>query len=385
MYKKMCLASLHGLLDEIMRYPLVVGGFFYLCFNCSFVSLLLFVVISIIQLLTSSLISRLYDARAALQLREITEKYKTCTFTKVPVEELLSEMNIKKKVDVLLYYKKGIPYYGDVFQVINNDPKNPVKQLISFPFCRERSVIITTDDPYNNSVIARFRLLHEIGHWLYVDYRCWIISKIAVFSFIAINLFAFLFVIQLWLLILIFLISLFWFFQNLQCERFYTVNKVAESISDAFAYHLTEEKQIIHEYYRKYKFNEEQQRLDYFRKWFENPIDIENNHFFRKIIPSFMQSHILNNGAINFHSSVERLFIPPLLSNIWFFVVLVIQGWFAQPSPSVYLWWILAGSIPIILIYRYIVSHYIILNNKKSKNVLSTENRTNDEAYNVIY
>ncbi|MCD8179446.1 MAG: hypothetical protein LUE98_19415 [Tannerellaceae bacterium] len=357
---KKYISPFHGLLDSFMRYPVVVFVLFYLCFHWSMATLGLVILMLLVQLLIHYIVRFFYDMRSLIQLQQFVRKHDTCTLKKIPVEQLLEEIGLKEETDLLLYRTKDFPYYGDVYQVVDRDARNPILQLTSFTFRHQRSVIIMKDNPEDSSLASRVKLLHEIGHWIYTDYRCWTVKAEAIISFVWINLLALLIVPPLWVQLVFFLVSFFWLMQNQLCEKYYKENRIAESIADAFAFSLLkdhEEIDLYEEYYMRYKTPEEKERMEYFKVWFRDPIDIENDSFFRNMVPPVIRAHILRNNAVNFFASVERLYTPPRLANVWLFVVLGLISYYAVSYPVYpsYMWIVVVSGVIAILLYTYIV------------------------------
>lgn len=313
-----------GIIDQIMRFPVVIFVFVILLLYPSIKTLLLFLLSSFVCVFIQKLVSLQYDVKHVLLLTEFSEKHQGSSFTEYQYPELPLGLSEKQKnmMNSIVYFSKLEMNLGFIYE----QNKGTIKEYVSFPFYNLRPFVFLHGSISNcKHIYQKYRLLHEVGHWCYFDYRCWGQNITSVMSFLFLISISIFVVVSPVALFFMFVVGFFWLHQNRRCYNYCVSNDISEVLADAFALWILQDDEDVDVIYSYIKEHEKQRydKILFYKDWFESPIDVENDKLFQKIIPLKLKSRLLDNRIINFSSATEKLYIPPYRANTLLLICIV--------------------------------------------------------------
>ncbi len=317
-------AVVGGIIDVFMRFPLVPFSLTILLLYPSLKGLFLFILLSLICLLLRRFASLAYDIYQVQLLSKFVEKYKDSSYTLFEYSELplgFSEEKVNIMNSILCYSKPDMNL-GFVFAKNEGEQK----EHVSFPFYnKEPLVFLKSPVSVDMLIFDKFKILHEIGHWCYFDHRSRVQKITSVVSFVFLISISIFLVESRLSLFFLFLVGFVWCNLIRSNHDYYETNKISEVLADVFGLNVLQEDQDVEPLYsflKKY-FPERYDEILFFKDWFEDPVDIENDKFFQKAIPSKWKHRILKNQIVNFSSAAEKFYVPPFRANTILLVCIV--------------------------------------------------------------
>ena len=353
--KSKLMGIVDGVIDQIMRIPIFVFTIIVLSFNFNVINLLFCILVFFSSVLIHELVSLFYDARHIMNLSAFSQKHNDSSFTKYQYPDLPLDFS-ETQMDTMssiVYFSKSKMNLGFVCE--QNDGK--IMEHVSFPFYNFKPLVfLKSPMSHCKQIYQKYKVLHEIGHWCYFNYRCWVQNTTATLSFFLLISMSIFIIDSSFSLFILFVVAFFWLHQNRRCYNFCLTNEIAEVIADAFALWVLqkdEEIEVLYSYLKKY----EKQRYDimlYYKDWFESPVDIENDIFFQKFTPSKFKPRLLNNKVINFSSATEKLYIPPYRANSILLLCFIWTIAFSSITVSSNMLWAI-GIISVLLLFNVII------------------------------
>jgi len=360
------------LFEYAVKYSPATISFFYMVFHFSLFSLLLFLVGLIFAISVSVLMSLLHDLKSTFELRNFLEEYNHYEFRSIELKNVFSEETLSDLKCMLRIYKNKLV---NCYEPLLKD-KSIRKRFCgfrAFPNMIGESTIFLSNISTEMNIETKFKLFHEIGHLSKGHYEIVSLKNISFTNYMI-----FLFMIAIvsvgnpYIISLSFVSTIFYAI-NIDRLFDYSIGKL-ESVADIFAMAMIRDendyKDIVA--YLKDKKIVDTEIMDYCSWWIEDYVDMTRMRkpFSKLGTTSFnkMLTKTLSDKAVNYYSLIEKLSMPPIVSVILFFIVIVISSFFASvniPISSMIIL-ICVLSFPVFLIIMTTISLIVLIQNNVS-------------------
>ncbi len=331
------IAPIHGLIDELLRQPVVLFTGFLLIFNFGIYTIILFLLSVIFAIILELIVAYRHDRNSIIECIQYFEKFKGCKFKEIPINEIIEKYDNIPEVTQILRPREKIAKLGYGFYVNYDEPVTGARPstFTSFPSRYLDSFIVFPENPLVLNSLQKFSFFHELGHLSYGHMRAKTIFTQAIVKAVILLLLISIYLKSYPYIIAFAFIGVFnWLYNCWALDMFFDKIKVGERIANGFAISRLYDKpdfEQIENSFKKDKKNESywNESFDFFKSWSKDPIDVENSKIIKGIFSKSFISNHLSNKIINFSSAIEPYFTPKVIPQFVLLMSIVISAYFS--------------------------------------------------------
>ena len=383
------LAPIHGLIDSMLKQPVLIFILLYTMFNLSYITLALLFAAVLFSSFFHMIIGYRNDRNTFISFNNFLDEYNNYTFIKIEPKDIFKKFG---NIDMAKQTLRAENFNIDVYVAQKNDFQGKrYTTFTSFPMQYNESVIVLPDFPDNLNEFQIFKFFHELGH----------LSSIHI-KMSNLNTYAFPMTFYLWFMVALFVkspvciastffISAIWLYNynSLSVYLLKSKNHNMEMVADFFAIsHLyphdkNESNKIV--LYEKIKktYKEKIEEWDNMESWISGPVNIEDNKVIKATFKnSFIKRH-LNNIKVNYDSFFDSWITPKPVINLTYLIMLICASYFStsHENNTIITGIITLLPIPLVYLVRVVLGCFMYKNKVKSNLMNRDEQHTANNVY----